>query len=108
MTQPLAPTGIQADRTQGLLVIEWNDGQRSTIPFMLLRDACPCATCRNEAKSANEADNDFIIPLFDEREYNLESLEVVGNYAINPVWADGHRYGIYQWAYLRSVDQAVS
>jgi len=31
----------------------------------------------------------------------LLSIEVVGNYALLPVWADGHRYGIYTWDYLR-------
>src|SRR3989304_5016230 len=31
----------------------------------------------------------------------LVSLEAVGNYALLPVWADGHRYGIYSWDMLR-------
>ncbi len=33
----------------------------------------------------------------------LVSLEAVGNYALLPVWADGHRFGIYAWGYLRSL-----
>jgi DUF971 family protein len=31
----------------------------------------------------------------------LVTLEAVGNYALLPVWADGHRFGIYTWEFLR-------
>ena len=108
MSATLTPTAIQADRSKGLLTIDWNDGAQSLIPFMHLRDSCPCATCGEEAKEKAEADDALIIPIFDERKYNLESIEAVGNYAINPVWADGHRYGIFQWALLRRLGQDAS
>jgi DUF971 family protein len=33
----------------------------------------------------------------------LVGLEQVGSYALQPVWADGHSYGIYSWEYLRQL-----
>ena len=32
--------------------------------------------------------------------YELEQIEVVGNYALKLVWNDGHSSGIYTWDYL--------
>jgi DUF971 family protein len=33
----------------------------------------------------------------------LEGLDQVGSYALQPAWKDGHRYGIYTWQYLRQL-----
>lgn len=33
----------------------------------------------------------------------LKSIEAVGNYALQPVWSDGHSYGIFSWEYLREL-----
>jgi DUF971 family protein len=33
----------------------------------------------------------------------LQSVEAVGHYALQPVWSDGHSYGIYSWEYLRQL-----
>lgn len=30
-------------------------------------------------------------------------MQGVGNYAIQPVWSDGHSYGIFSWEYLRQL-----
>jgi DUF971 family protein len=35
--------------------------------------------------------------------YDLKTINKVGNYAINPVWEDGHDTGIYDWEYLREI-----
>jgi DUF971 family protein len=34
------------------------------------------------------------------REVDVVSLEPVGNYAVKPVFSDGHDTGIYSWDYL--------
>ena len=31
---------------------------------------------------------------------------MVGNYAVNPTWDDGHETGIYTYAYLRSLGES--
>jgi len=47
--------------------------------------------------------NMFIIPLMSASASRLKNVEAVGNYAINIEWEDGHKYGIYDWHYLRAL-----
>ena len=43
------------------------------------------------------------------RDVDLVDLESIGNYAVKPVFSDGHDSGIFTWAYLYTLgtDQAV-
>ncbi len=102
----LIPTGITANRREGKLIITWNDGEISELPFALLREACPCAECRGGHENMGTMPDlsDFVIPLYDSRAYQVKEIQQVGNYAINIVWADGHRHGIYHWSYLRALE----
>jgi DUF971 family protein len=43
------------------------------------------------------------LPLLDRTAASLEGMEIVGNYALQLIWADGHSYGIYSWEYLRQL-----
>ncbi len=43
------------------------------------------------------------IPLVSMEATRLESVEVIGNYALQLVWGDGHKFGIYTWEYLRQL-----
>jgi DUF971 family protein len=101
------PTGIKADRTERVLQIDWDDGERSRIPFPLLRAACPCAQCRGGHDNMRDTpDPDiFMIPLRDARENELADIQAVGNYGITIAWADGHKFGIYTWNYLRALSK---
>lgn len=42
-------------------------------------------------------------PLDPGRSAELISLDLVGNYALQLTWKDGHRYGIYSWEFLRQL-----
>ncbi len=103
----LRPTGITADRKAGTMTIPWNDGHVSEYTFTWLREACPCAECRggheNMGTIPEPQDDLFLIPLRDARETQLQDVQMMGNYAINPIWMDGHKHGIYNWAYLRAI-----
>jgi DUF971 family protein len=48
-----------------------------------------------------EFDPDNILRLIPKRSYAMKSIELVGNYAVQPVWDDGHSSGIYTFEYLR-------
>jgi DUF971 family protein len=37
------------------------------------------------------------------RAFELVGFELVGGYAIQPAWADGHASGIYSFAYLQTL-----
>jgi DUF971 family protein len=106
----LTPTGITANRESGELIINWMDGVESIYPFSLLRNACPCAECRGGHENMRpEPDQDvYTIPLMDARASRLRSIEAVGNYAILIEWEDGHRFGIYNWHYLRALWEGMN
>ena len=35
--------------------------------------------------------------------YELAGADLVGGYALQLLWEDGHRYGLYTWEYLRGL-----
>lgn len=101
----LNPDKISANRTSGILTINWNDGHVSDYPFGLLRAACPCASCRGGHENmSSEPDPEVFFQIMPDSEAtHLKSLEGVGSYAISFEWEDGHHFGIYNWAYLRKL-----
>jgi len=98
------PTRIDLHKANAILEIAWNDGSVCRYPLAHLREACPCVQCRggHEFMGSRFAP-DNILTLTPARNYQLERIDVVGNYAIQPLWDDGHQTGIYSWGYLRSL-----
>lgn len=94
----LTPVRIHADRPNSLLEIEWADGHRSDYDFVTLRWLCPCAYCRGEAGMPGWLDSK---PVLTEAQTQLTDLQMVGQYAVCPTWADGHHTGFYTFVRLR-------
>jgi len=99
----ITPVSITANRLTGELVVEWDDLHHSQYPFKLLRAACPCASCRGgHEKMSSEPDSSvFDSQLQDSPATHLMKVELVGSYGLTIEWKDGHRFGIYNWHYLR-------
>lgn len=91
------PVHIEIDKAQKQVRISWNDGIASTYSFETLRAACPCAECKAYKADENPLRQAMVVST------GLESAQLVGNYAIQFQWEDGHRFGIFTWAYLRSM-----
>ncbi len=95
------PTNITLDQKTGNLIINWSDGRICQYPLSPLRLACPCVECRgghgNMGPQGDPKNLNDLIPL---RTYQVERVEIVGNYALQFVWDDGHNSGIYTWDYL--------
>ena len=84
------------------LAVKWDDCSESYIPLELLRRACPCAGCKGETDilgNLHKTPEQELTP----RSFALVRLDVVGGYAVAPVWADGHNTGIFSFEYLRRV-----
>ena len=100
------PTKLQLiDEHQ--LQIEWNDGQRRQYRFRDLRDACPCATCR-EKRSASKPKP--MLPIIGDAELQplkINGMKPVGSYAYTIAWSDGHDTGIYTYELLRELGELV-
>ena len=92
------PQQIHADRPARELRIDWADGHRSVFDFSTLRWLCPCAFCRGEAGQPGWLDSN---PTLSEDQVTLSDISLVGHYAVQPVWADGHSSGFYSFEHLR-------
>ncbi len=84
----------------------WSDGVQTTIPIKLLRDECPCAGCKGESVLF-ESYTPVKLPIATPGMYELKKIDVIGNYAIQPLWGDGHNTGLYGWDYLRQISKSV-
>ena len=94
----LMPARIHADRPGRSLEIDWADGHRTVYDFVALRWLCPCAYCRGEAGIPGWLDTN---PTLTPAQTELVDLQLVGQYAVAPTWADGHRTGFYTFQQLR-------
>lgn len=92
------PISIHAERAARTVAIEWSDGHRTTYDFTALRWLCPCAHCRGEAGMPGWLDSN---PTLTDEQTSLTDLHQVGNYAVSPHWADGHKTGYYTYVLLR-------
>ncbi len=84
------------DLVEGGVRILWQGGPEATIPFVRLRDACPCAECIDEGTGKK-----LIDPANIPADIRPEQILPVGNYAVQFHWSDGHSTGIYSWRTLR-------
>ena len=99
----LEPTNIQQIGNE--LAIQWNDGTESYLDLQLLRRACPCAVCGGEPDVLGNIMRPNVS--YSDNSFELVGFEIVGGYAIQPRWADGHSTGIYSFQYLRRLAEPV-
>ncbi len=79
------------------LGVRWSDGAKSNYSLDVLRKNCPCANCQATRKNP-------LTLRAKPKQVPLRVLEVhpIGRYAIQIVWNDGHRTGIYSYDSLKS------
>ena len=100
----LAPKNLQVIGSE--LAVEWSDGKESFFPLRFLRQACPCAACGGEPDvMGNVARTPVSYTL---ASFELVGWEMIGGYALQPRWRDGHSSGLYTFQYLRRIDPAFS
>ncbi|MFN3306418.1 MAG: gamma-butyrobetaine hydroxylase-like domain-containing protein [Candidatus Kapaibacteriota bacterium] len=102
----MVPTEIKKVGNEKLQ-ITWVDGFSSEISLKELRYNCPCARCQGEQVGFVKY-QPAKLELFSPAKYEIQSIEPVGNYAIQVVWKDGHDTGIYSFEYLRSLMEKFS
>lgn len=101
MTTPTAkptPRSFHVEKAARTLEIGWSDGHRSVYGFTDLRWLCPCAYCRGEAGLPGWLDS---APTLSDVQTTLTDLQLIGTYAVGPIWADGHATGFYTFDLLR-------
>ena len=103
----VTPLDINLNLKDQKLVITWQDGRRSEFELGRLRRVCPCATCRTERDVPSTSLPILKMPAGVDK-IEVVDAELMGRYAINLKWSDGHNTGIYDYKYLRALDAELS
>lgn len=87
------PTEIKLHQKSHLMEIVFSDGATFQLPYELLRVFSPSAEVRGHGPGQEVLQTG-------KRRVAILNVEPVGNYAIKPVFSDGHDSGIYSWDLL--------
>ncbi len=88
------------------LAIAWSDGAESFIPLEKLRRSCPCAVCGGEPDVMGHVARPQVS--YGPQSFELRSYHLVGGYALQPTWGDGHDSGLYSFRLLRALGKGGS
>lgn len=78
--------------------IEWSDGVEVRYSAPQLRRACPCAGCIDEWTGTKRLDDLSVAD-----DLSFKHISVVGRYALNFHFSDGHDTGIFSFAFLKKL-----
>jgi DUF971 family protein len=88
-----SPESITLHGASHVLEVGFSDGSVFRIPFELMRVYSPSAEVQGHGPGQEVLQTG-------KRNVDIVDLEPVGNYAVKPVFSDGHDTGIYSWDYL--------
>jgi DUF971 family protein len=80
--------------------ITWSDETETKYNAAELRKACPCAGCINEWTGEKMLKEENV-----PNDLSFSSISIVGRYALNFHFSDGHDTGIYSFDFLRKLKQ---
>ena len=87
------PQAITVHELSRVLEVTFSDGATFRLPFELMRVYSPSAEVQGHGPGQEVLQTG-------KRDVGLSGLEPVGNYAVKPVFSDGHESGIFSWDYL--------
>lgn len=87
------PTALTVHSQSRVLEIAFSDGATFRIPFELMRIYSPSAEVQGHGPGQE-------ILQTGKRDVGIVELEPIGNYAVKPVFSDGHESGLFTWDYL--------
>jgi len=88
-----SPESITLHGASRVLEVGFSDGSSFRIPFELMRVFSPSAEVQGHGPGQEVLQTG-------KRAVEIVALEPVGNYAVKPVFSDGHDSGIFSWDYL--------
>lgn len=81
------------------ITIEWSDESSHTYDAYNLRLNCPCAGCIDEWTGEKRLD-----PKSVDEAIELSRISIVGRYALNFHFSDGHETGIFSFKFLKDLN----
>ncbi len=88
-----APQALTVHSQSRALEVTFSDGAHFRLPFELMRVYSPSAEVQGHGPGQEVLQTG-------KRDVQLDALDPVGNYAVQPRFSDGHESGIYSWDYL--------
>lgn len=92
------PVKIKLNQQKNIEII-WDNGKTIKYPLKFLRDETPDAGNKGETILWKHYAPPKRAPLTPQA-YEIDKIEMVGNYAIQIQWKDGYNFGIYSWDLL--------
>ena len=87
------PTALTLHQRSRALEMTFSDGATFKITYELMRVYSPSAEVKGHGPGQE-------VLQLGKHDVTIEQLEPVGNYAVKPVFSDGHQSGIFSWDYL--------
>lgn len=84
------------EESESDILIKWSDDTESRYTAAQLRRACPCAACVNEWTGER-----MLKPETVPDDLTIKHTSLVGRYALNFHFSDGHETGLFSFKYLR-------
>ena len=90
---PPRPTALTLHQASRVLEVGFDDGAVFRIPFELMRVYSPSAEVQGHGPGQEVLQTG-------KREVGIDSIELVGHYAVQPRFSDGHDSGLFSWELL--------
>ncbi len=90
------PTEIKLHQKSRILEISFAGGERFELSYEFLRVFTPSAEARGHGPGQE-------VLQVGKRDVGIDHLEAIGNYAVRPVFSDGHDSGLYSWDLLHNL-----
>ncbi len=84
------------------LALKWDDEREQFIALNELRRACPCAPCAGEIDVLGQM-HKGPSPQLNNASFQVDRLQLIGGYAVQVFWKDGHNTGLYSFDLLRQM-----
>lgn len=88
------------EENDSAISIKWSDDMETLYNAPALRRACPCASCINEWTGEKILKDSSV-----SEELIFSHISIVGRYALNFHFSDGHDTGIFSFDYLRKLSE---
>lgn len=88
---------------EDILIIDWADGQESIIPYVRLRESCPCAMCGGESDVLGNIYGGEKVTA--NKNIKILKYSRIGHYGIQFYFSDGHKDGIYTFDFLKTLQK---
>ena len=90
------PQSLTVHAASRVLEVGYSDGKNFRLPFELMRVYSPSAEVQGHGPGQEVLQTG-------KRDVTIAAIEPVGNYAIKPIFSDGHESGLYSWQYLYEI-----